>query len=84
MSSTLEMQIRHFCSVLVLALLQLSVATYQNNFALKFDGKDDTVLISHLLRDGTLPDSSWTLEAWVRPDEDASYNQVAFFVCPPF
>ena len=65
---------------LLIAFVDVVVKAYPGNHALRFDGKDDTVLISHLAADATLPDGAWTLEAWVKPDEDANYNQASTVV----
>ena len=78
-SNPMERAVALLLLQLVLPPVPFVGGTYAGNYALRFDGKDDTVLISHLPMDADLPDGPWTLEAWVKPDIDAHYNQVFFF-----
>jgi len=52
-----------------LYLVSYTVASYENNYALSFDGKDDLVKIGHTATDLYLTDF-WTTEAWIKPFGD--------------
>lgn len=52
--------------LLVILFISSSLASYNGNWALSFDGVSSIVKIGHMFTDLTMEDS-WTLEAWVKP-----------------
>ena len=62
-------------STFLLVVVTVCHASYIGNHALHFDGKDDTILVLLMSQDLDLPDGSWTVEAWVKPDRDAQFDQ---------